>query len=195
LHPAARILILVFVALCLPRGLSAQLPFYTDDPSVTVPWTLHFEFFNEYDALHLSEYPDLRQNTANFKLNDGLPHGLELDVDAPYLSIFRASGNQASRGNGDADMGIKWNFRNNPQASRLPLLSASLYIEFPTGNVCQVLGSGLRDYWLTLIAQQPITSRTRVNVNLGFLFSGNTTTGVVGIQTKRGQVYTGGLSF
>ncbi len=32
-------------------------------------------------------------------------------------------------------------------------------------------------------------------MNLGFLFAGNTSTGVVGIQTTRGHVYAGGLSF
>jgi hypothetical protein len=57
----------------------AQLPFYTDDPAVTAPGEWHFEFFNEVDALQSSQYPDLRQNTSNLKLNYGLPHSLELD--------------------------------------------------------------------------------------------------------------------
>jgi hypothetical protein len=194
LNPITRVLLLLLVALCAPRSLRAQLPFYTDDPSVTPPWGLHFEFFNEYDALQLSEYPNLHQNTANFKLNYGLPHGLELDIDAPYLSIFRAAGSQSSNGGGDTNMGVKWNFRNNPHASFLPMLSTSMYIEFPTGNVREQLGSGLTDYWLNFIAQQPINEKTRINVNLGFLFAGNTSTGVVGIQTTRGHVYVGGLS-
>jgi len=34
----------------------------------------------------------------------------------------------------------------------------------------------------------------RINWNLGILFAGNTSTGAVGIQTRRGQVYTGGIS-
>ncbi|MDE3200640.1 MAG: hypothetical protein KGN79_06925 [Acidobacteriota bacterium] len=34
-----------------------------------------------------------------------------------------------------------------------------------------------------------------MNVNLGYLFAGNTSSGVVGIQTTRGHVVTGGLSF
>ena len=91
--------------------LVAQLPFYTDDPDVTDRGTLHFEFYNEYDGLQSSQYPDLRQNTANFKLNYGLPLNLELDVDAPYLAIYHASGSATSSGVGDTDMGIKWNFR------------------------------------------------------------------------------------
>src|SRR5207249_8363627 len=73
---------------CLAAPLSAQLPFYTDDPAVTERGKFHFEFFNEFDALQ-HQYPNVRQNTTSYKLNYGLPHGLELDVDFPYLSIFR----------------------------------------------------------------------------------------------------------
>ena len=38
------------------------------------------------------------------------------------------------------------------------------------------------------------TETTRINWNLGLLFAGNPSTGAVGIQTRRGQVYTGGMS-
>jgi hypothetical protein len=175
-----------------PAG--AQLPFYTDDPAVTEPGTLHFEFFNEFDFLQSSQYPNLRQNTANFKLNFGLPHHLELDIDAPYLSIFRALAIPTAAGPGDTNMGVKWNFRGLTQGSHLPALSASLYIEVPTGNERQQLGSGLTDYWLNFIAQVAMSDKTRVTTNLGFLFAGNTSTGVVGIQSRRGHVYTGGVS-
>src|SRR5579863_10586574 len=99
---------------CLICGLgtaSAQMPFYTDNADVTDAGTLHFEFFNEYDGLQSAQYPDVEQNTFNYKINYGLPHGLELDLDAPYLSIIRTAGSQSSDGPGDTDMGIKWNFR------------------------------------------------------------------------------------
>jgi hypothetical protein len=76
----------------------------------------------------------------------------------------------------------------------MPALSASMYFEFPTGDASQELGSGLTDYWLNLIAQEPLSEKTRVNANFGFLFAGNTSTGVLGVQTTRGHVYTGGLS-
>ena len=56
------------------------------------------------------------------------------------------------------------------------------------------MGSGLTDYWLNFILQKPLSDTTRINLNLGLLFAGNTSTGVVGIQTRRGQVYTGGAS-
>ena len=82
--------------LCACAPLHAQLPFYTDDTGVTEPGKWHFEFFNEYDALQL-QYPNLRQNTANFKLNYGLPHHLELDVDVPFLVIDRAASSVLQR--------------------------------------------------------------------------------------------------
>ena len=95
---------------------------------------------------------------------------------------------------GDTNLGVKWEFHKESRGSRLPALGASLYIEFPTGDASQQLGSGLTDFWLNLIAQKSLSEKTRVNGNLGYLFAGNTSTGVVGIQSTRGHVYTGGFS-
>jgi hypothetical protein len=173
--------------------LRAQLPFYTDDTGVTDHGKWHFEFFNEHDALQLQS-PNLRQNTANFKLNYGLPHNLEVDVDVPYLSIYRTSGNRPSDGVGDTNLGIKANFHKESSASRVPALAASLYVEFPTGDAHQQLGSGLNDYWLNFIGQKSLSEKTRITGNLGYLFAGNTSTGALGTQNTRGHVFTGGLS-
>jgi hypothetical protein len=191
--PRTLLLIPLACVLASSGTLHAQLPFYTDDTGVTERGKWHFEFFNEYDALHL-QYPNLQQNTANFKLNYGLPHNLELDADAPYLAIYRAPGSQPSSGGGDLNLGIKWIFHNEAKNARLPGLGASLYIEFPTGDASQQLGSGLTDYWLNFIGQKSLSEKTRVTGNLGFLFAGNTSTGVLGTQNSRGHVYTGGLS-
>jgi Putative MetA-pathway of phenol degradation len=185
---------LLLCVFCIPKPARAQLPFYTDDPAVTSAGKWHFEFFDEYDFLQHPQYPNLQQNTANCKINYGLPHNLELDVDAPYLAIYRAAGADSITGIGDTDMGIKWEFHKLSPSSRLPALGASLYIEFPTGDARQQLGSGLHDYWLNFIAQKPFRDKIRVNTNLGFLFAGNTSTGVIGIETRRGHVFTGGLS-
>jgi hypothetical protein len=174
--------------------LYAQMPFYTDDPSVTEPKKLHVEIFDEYDGLQSSQFPDLRQNTANFKINFSPVRGLELDLDAPYLTISRTAGAASSRGVGDTNLGAKWNLRETPPETRAPAFAVSFYVEFPTGNSQQELGSGLTDYWLNFILQKPLSDATRINVNLGLLFAGNTSTGAVGIQTRRGQVYTGGIS-
>jgi hypothetical protein len=191
---SVRIWLLLLAGICSAQPLLAQQPFYTDNPEVTDRGTLHFEFFDEFDGLQSSQFPNLRQNTANFKVNYGLPHRLELDVDAPYLSIYRTDGAKNATGPGDVDMGVKWNFRTVSQGSHRPALAASLYIEIPTGNVRQHLGSGLTDYWLNFIGEEPFTAHTRLNVNLGFLFAGNTSTGAIGIQTTRGHVFTGGIS-
>jgi hypothetical protein len=179
--------------LCADR-LYAQMPFFNDDISVTQPKRIHIEGFDELDGLQSSQYPDLRQNTANFRINFSPIQGLELDLDAPYLAIYRQSGSQTSRGVGDTNLGAKWHLRDAVPESAWPGLAVSFYVEFPTGNQQQELGSGLTDYWLNYILQRPLSEATRINVNAGVLFAGNTSTGVVGIQTRRGQVYTGGLS-
>jgi hypothetical protein len=186
--------LLLAVLAFLAAPVSAQMPFYTDNADVTDHGTLHFEAYNELDGLQSAQYPDLRQNTGNFKVNYGIAQNLELDFDIPWLAIDRASGAKNSYGNGDADMGIKWNFHKAPHPRRIPSFSASLYIEFPTGDQTQSLGSGQTDYALNSIAQESISDKTRVNANFGFLFAGDTSTGVLGIQTTHGHVYTGGLS-
>ncbi|HUA91632.1 MAG TPA: transporter [Terracidiphilus sp.] len=194
MRPVFLLTIFVCCAVWSTATVAAQMPFYTDNTDVTDQGTLHFEFFNEFDGLQSAQYPDVRQNTFNYKANYGLPRGLELDIDAPYLSILRASGSKDSVGPGDTDMGIKWNLRKSDRPLSIPALSASLYIEFPTGDSSQELGSGLTDYWLNSIAQETFTDKTRINANFGFLFAGNTSTGVLGTQNTRGHVYTGGLS-
>jgi hypothetical protein len=188
-----RILLPLASVLGVRDRLYAQLPFYTDDPAVTERGKWHFEFFDEYDALQL-QYPNSRQNTANFKLNYGLPHNLEVDLDSPYLSIYRTAGNQTSRGVGDTNMGIKKLFRKESPTSRVPALAASFYVELPTGDASQQLGSGLSDYWLNLIAQKSLSPKTRITGNLGYLFAGNTSTGALGTQNTRGHVVPGGVS-
>ena len=125
MRSAFQLTILLFCALRGTGIAAAQMPFYTDNADVTDNGTLHFEFFNEYDALQSAQLPDLRQNTFNYKVNYGLPHGLELDFDAPYLSIFRAPGSPASNGPGDTDMGIKWNFLKSSRPLRVPAFSAA----------------------------------------------------------------------
>lgn len=184
---------LLLCTLGLAGPLQAQLPFYTDDPAVTDRGKFHFEFFNEYDALQL-QYPNVRQNTANYKLNYGLPRNLEVDVDVPYLAILRAAATPDAIGGGDTNLGIKWEFHKQARGSHVPALATSLYIEFPTGDSSRQLGSGLTDYWLNTIAQESLSEKTRVNFNLGYLFAGNSSTGVLGVRSSRGRVYTGGAS-
>src|SRR5438309_10173429 len=121
----------------------AQAPFYTDDTAVTAPGTLHIEVFDEIDGLQSMHYPDLRQNTVNLKMNAGLPHGIELDVDVPYIAIDRSSVSPSSRGIGDTNLGVKWNLRVPSANSRLRGFAVRSYVEFPTADSRQDLGAGV----------------------------------------------------
>jgi len=193
--PAIRCCLIMFaVSMGHAVRVQAQLPFYTDDTEVTETKKMHMEFFHEADALQSAQFPSVRQHTSNFKVNAGLAHNLELDFDIPYIVIYRDGSTPGSSGIGDADMGIKWKFHQASSDSWVPSLAATFYVEFPTGNVKDQLGSGLTDYWLNFILQKPFSEKTRLNANLGVLFAGNTSTGDIGIRTTRGQVYTGGIS-
>ncbi len=186
---------LAHLILLIAVPLAAQPPFYTDDASTTSKRQLHFEFFNEFDALQHDLYPNIQQNTANMKLNYGVTDTIELDLDNPYLAIFRSRFTEPRNlnGVGDTNLGVKWNFHKESPDSRSPAFSATMYVEFPTGDTSRQLGSGLVDYWLNGIVQKSISDQTKVTANLGILFAGNDSTGLIGIQT-RGRVYTGGIS-
>jgi len=175
---------------------SGQQPFYTDNSGVTDKGKLHFEFFTEMDRLQHSQFPDLWQNTTNCRLNYGLPHDLEIDIDNPLLIILRNTGEHPQRpyGFGDTNLGLKWNFHKEADGSLMPALSATFYTEFPTGDTTNQLGSGVIDYWLNGIAEKRLGKRTRLVVNGGILFAGNTSTGVIGITTTHGRVFTVGSS-
>ena len=129
--PARSLLLLLPIA----APALAQLPFYTDDPAVTDKGKWHFEFFNEYDGLQL-QLPNLRQNTANYKLNYGLPHNLGVGCGralSRYLPRRGAAPNAV--GGGDTNAGIKWEFHK--ESKRVPAFGASfLCRELPTGR-CQ----------------------------------------------------------
>lgn len=184
------------VALCVAPAARAQQPFSTDDADVTPKGKFHLECFNEYDWLQDSQRPHLQQNTFNTKLNYGLGHGLELDLDAPLIAI----GNDATLvpqwpfGIGDLDFGVKYNLREEREGSSAPALSLALYTEMPTGEVSTGLGSGLVDIWTYAIVQKTLPSDFVMHVNGGYLFHGNTSTGVVGITAVRGHVATMGGS-
>lgn len=94
----------------------------------------------------------LRQNTINGRLNVGLGNGLEVDLDAPLLTVYNTSAVTPRRpvGIGDTEFGLKWNFRGAPDdiTPGSSAFSSVFYIEVPTGDVATGLGSGLTDTWL-----------------------------------------------
>ncbi|HEX9425965.1 MAG TPA: hypothetical protein VF899_22185 [Pyrinomonadaceae bacterium] len=171
----------------------AQIPFYTDDADTTEKGKFHFEFFNEHDWLQKSSLPGRRQNTSNFTLNYGLTDRIELGISAPVLKIInsRESLLGSPMGIGDTQLGVKVRLRDEREGSRLPAMSVVFYVEVPTGSTKKQTGSGLTDYWLYGVLQKSLTKRTTARLNGGILFAGNSSTGVIGIEATRGQVFTG----
>jgi len=171
----------------------AQIPFYTDDADTTGKGKFHLEFFNEYDWLQKSSFPGKGQLISNFTLNYGLTDRLELGINAPVVTIFnsRESGIGNPTGIGDIQLGVKARLLDEREGSRLPAVSVVFYVEAPTGSTEKQIGTGVTDYWLYGVLQKSLTKRTVGRLNGGVLFAGNSSIGLIGIQTARGQVFTG----
>ena len=177
-------------------SVQAQLPFYTDDADTTPRNKFHIEISDEHDLLQASAYPTKRQNTLVFTLNYGITDKLEAGVNAPIITFSnsRIAARRNVSGNGDIQFGLKYKFLSERENSKMPALTAVFYVEAPAGNVEKALGSGLYDYWLYGIMQKSITKKTKVRLNGGILFSGNDSTGLIGVRAERGHVYTGNAS-
>src|SRR6266404_6444802 len=173
----------------------AQQPFYTDDADVTPRGHFHFEFSNEFDLLQRSLFPTGKQNTADVELDYGLFDGVEIGIESPILTLFNAAETipRRSSGIGDTNFSLKYNFHKERENSRLPAMTIGLNLELPTGDTKRQLGSGLSDFFMNGILQKSLSKETKLRLNGGILFSGNTTTGVIGIKS-RGVVVTGGAS-
>lgn len=187
---------LFFSILLWPICASAQLPFYTDDADTTPKGKFHLEIYNEHDVLQKASYPAKRQNTLVFTLNYGLTNRLEFGVNAPLITVSnsRIVEPKTITGQGDTQFGLKYKLREEREGSRLPAFSAVLYIEVPTGSTEKQLGSGLTDFWLYGIAQKSLTNKTKARFNVGVIFSGNSSTGLIGVRADRGRVFTGNSS-
>lgn len=191
-----RSLLPVSIVLLWSMAAQAQIPFYTDDADTTAKGKFHIEMFNEHDVLQKANYPTKRQNTTVLTIDYGLTNKLELGVNAPLITFInsRVVDSGTVSGIGDVQFGLKYKMRDERDDSRLPAFAAVFYVEAPTGSTQRELGSGLTDYWLYGIAQKSISKTTKARVNGGVLFSGNSSTGLIGIRTDRGQVYTGNFS-
>jgi hypothetical protein len=184
---------LIGIALLCATSAHAQLPFYTDDADTTPKGKFHFEFSNEHDWLQRSAIPGTRQNLTVLTLNYGLTDRIELGVNAPFIKIFneRSSRLGDPQGIGDTQFGVKVRVLEEHEGSKVPAATVVFYMEAPTGSVRKQLGSGLTDYWLYGVLQKSLTKRTTGRLNGGILFAGNSSTGLIGISTARGQVFTG----
>jgi hypothetical protein len=173
----------------------AQQPFVTDDADTTPKHHFHFEFSNQFDVLQTSAFPNLKQNTADFEIDYGVFDNLEVGIEVPLLTLLNAHNTVPLRTNGvgDTNISVKYNFLKEREHSRRPALALTINIELPTGDPNRQLGSGLADFFGNGVIQKSLTKRTSLRLNGGILFSGNETTGVIGIKT-RGTVFTGGGS-
>lgn len=190
-----RLLCLTVVLVFICSHVHAQQPFLTDDSDTTPRKHFHFEFSNEFDWLNRSAFPTRKQNTADFELDYGLFDNVEIGVESPLLTTVNAPGTapKTTTGIGDTNVSLKYNFVREREHSRMPALAVAMNLELPTGSTRKGLGSGLADFFLNGILQKSLTQKTKLRVNSGVLFSGNTTTGAVGINT-RGTVFAEGVS-
>lgn len=186
------LLIAVAFILFISISAHAQLPFYTDDADTTPKGKFHLELSNEHDWLQKSSLPGERQNTTVLTVNYGLTNHIELDVNGPFIKIFNDSASLlgSPSGIGDTQFGVKIRLRDEREGSKLPALAAVFYVEAPTGSTSKQLGSGLVDYWFYGVLQKSVTKRTTARLNGGILFAGNDSTGLIGIESTRGQVFT-----
>lgn len=188
-------IISVLLILFFPVVLKAQQPFVTDDADVTPKRKWHLEFSNEFDWLSRNAFPSLRQNTADLEIDYGLSDRVEVGIEAPYLTIFndRVATPTTASGIGDANLSLKYNFIREREGLKRPAMAIALNLELPTGDQSRQLGSGLADFYMNGVVQKSAGARTKLRWNGGILFSGNETTGVLGIKT-RGTVFTTGGS-
>lgn len=190
-----RVLSLLALLFFLSVPAASQQPFVTDDADVTPKGRFHLEFSNEFDWLQRESVPSLKQNTADTELDFGLFENFEIGIAAPFLTIINEAGTTPRRvtGIGDLNISLKYNFLRERENSRRPALAIGFNLELPTGDAERQLGSGLADFYVNAILQKSLTSRTKLRFNGGVLFSGNQTTGALGIKS-RGTVLTGGGS-
>lgn len=186
------LIVTLVLLVILSSSAQAQQPFVTDDTDVTPKGRFHFEFSNEFDLLQRSAFPNLKQNTADFELNYGLIEHVELGIAAPFLAIFNASDTVPKTvfGLGDMNVSLKYNFLREREHSSRPAMAIAINLELPTGDTRRQLGSGLADIYLNGVLQKSVSKKSKLRLNGGVLFSGNETTGVIGIKA-RGTVFTG----
>jgi hypothetical protein len=150
----------VFSTLLCPR-LRAQAPFATDDSDVASRGTTHVEIWDQVDWLQSSATPHYRQNTFNMRVNYGWTDRLELDLDAPLLVIYNNEEPYRVSGIGDTDLEVKWNIREADHGSKGLAAALAAYVEFPTGEPTNDLGSGVVDVWTYLVPKRRSGMRPR----------------------------------
>jgi outer membrane putative beta-barrel porin/alpha-amylase len=186
-------LFMLICALTLPAR--AQQPFVTDDADVTDKGKLQLQIGDEYDLLQRALYPDKAQNTLTAELNYGLWKNVEIGFAPALLALHsaRVVTPQTVSGIGDSTLHVKYNLLKEREGSRLPAMTLSGVVQFPTGDATKELGTGLYNFYVNGILQKSVSEKTKLRANGGILFAGSTVNGLLGIRT-RGKVFTGGAS-
>jgi hypothetical protein len=187
---------LSFLLICaVPLLGRAQQPFVTDDADVTQKGKFHFQLTNELDRLQRSSLPVKYQNGTRATLGYGLIKNVEISITGQFLTLVSEGSPRLVGGIGDTAFAFKYNFRRERVDSRLPALTITGFVQLPTGDSSRSLGSGVTDYGISGIVQKTFRGKNIFRVNGGYLFAGNTLTGVLGISRVRGHVFTGSASY
>lgn len=194
-----RLLIIAALFICPLFGeisASVQQPFVTDNTDVTDKGKFHFETSSEIDRLQNSLFPIKYQNGLHATLAYGLLKDVEVSATGDFLTLVsdRSVSPRLVSGIGDTTFAVKYNFRRERENSQIPAMTVSAFVQFPTGDASRSLGSGITDYGIYGVAQKTFKEKNVVRVNGGYLFAGNTVTGVEGISAVRGQIFTGSAS-
>jgi hypothetical protein len=136
------------VALCAASVAAwAGPPFRTDDPEAVEH--KHSELYVFYQQTLTA---DGRAGVAPaFEFNYGIHDRVQLHLVAP-VSFTTPSGMSTTRGYGDTELGVKWQF--NEDTDRLPMVGVFPMIEVSTGNADKGLGNGHTQVFLPIWLQK-----------------------------------------
>lgn len=196
-RPASRLAFrLCPLLLCLAAPAAhAQQPFITDDADVVERGKFALQVADEYDVLQRALYPSKAQNVLVAELSYGVWKNVEIGFAPPLLSLrnARVATPQFVSGLGDSTLHVKYNLYKEREGSLLPAMALTGEVQFPTGSLSKELGTGLYDFYVNGVLQKSASTKTKLRLNGGILFAGDTIDGLLGIRTH-GRVFTGGGS-
>lgn len=146
-HPVARKFAAAIVACGASSAALAGPPFRTDDPEAVE--YQHTEWYLFYQQTLTS---DGRVGAAPaFEFNYGVHEHVQLHLVAP-IAFSTSSGMGTSRGYGDTELGVKWQF--NDETDTVPIVGVFPLVEVPTGNADKGLGNGRAQVFLPVWVQK-----------------------------------------
>jgi Putative MetA-pathway of phenol degradation len=123
-------------------------PFRTDDPEAVE--YQHAEFYVFYQQTLAA---DGRTGVVPaFEFNYGVYENVQLHVVAPVAFSTTPSGQRTTRGYGDTELGVKWQF--NEETDTIPMVGIFPLVEIPTGDSDKGLGNGHTQVFIPLWLQK-----------------------------------------